>query len=289
MTGSYTLFMGICLLNPTLTNVGLGLQKLAINEIPTAETRSRRYVYALVWALGLMMQGLVVALQAKALTIGNASTLGGFAGFGLIALGIFSHVVLKEKISRRELAGMAIIISGTAMLGFFSHSHQRGTVAFEQRQMTIFLLAFCAVAAAMIFFMLRDIQTRGGVVLGLIGGAIGGLGIVFLKIVVGRFAAKSGTPGALLSMLADPYLWLALVGGVGGVVLVQVGYKYGKAIHVVPGFSSMVVITPALCGYLVLNEPITAVCVLSLALITTGVLITTTAARTEKSQAQARV
>jgi drug/metabolite transporter (DMT)-like permease len=283
MTANYSIFIGICLLNPTLTNVGLGLQKLAINRMPAPEYQARKQLYALIWAAGLSLQGVVVALQAKALSIGNASTLGGFAGFGLISLALFSHLILKEKILRRELAGMLVIIAGTAMLGFFSHGHQRGVADFEQQRMTLFLLAFCVAAAAAVAFMLRDIRAYGGAVFGLLGGAVGGLGLVFLKIVMSGIAGKAGSSGLLLHILTDPYTWLAVVGGIGGVVLVQVGYKFGKAIQVVPGFSSMVVIMPALCGFVVLRESLPPICIASLTVITAGVLVTTTADRSAET------
>ncbi|MFA6449478.1 MAG: hypothetical protein WCX65_08425 [bacterium] len=285
MVSNYSIFIGICLLNPTINNVGMGLQKLAINNIPAAGNRSRKSTYALVWTLGLALQGSVVVLGAKALTIGNASTLGGFAGFGLIALAAFSHLALKERILKRELFGMATIIAGTAALGFFSNGHQSGIADFEQARMTAFLIACGAVAAAAVFLMLRDMRAYGGAVLGTLGGAIGGLGMIFMKVVVNRYAKKIGAEGLIIDFLSDPYTWMTIVGGVGSVVLVQFGYKYGKAIQVVPGFASMVVIMPALAGFIVLREATTLICVASLAVITAGVLITTTADRKMKQQA----
>lgn len=277
MISNYTIFIGICLLNPTLTNVGMGMQKLAVNNIPVAEPRSRKSMFMAVWMIGLLLQGVVVVLSAKALSIGNASTLGGFAGFGLVALAVFSHLVLKEKILKQELLGMMIIIAGTAMLGFFSHGHQGGISGFEQRRMTLFLVACTAVSAVAVVFMLRDIQSYGGVVLGTISGAAGGLGMIFLKIVVSHFKGMGGAGLHIAAILCDPYVWLAVVGGLGSVALVQIGYKYGKAIQVVPGFSSMIVIMPALAGVLVLKEPTSIICVVSLAVIIAGVLVTSTA------------
>jgi len=280
MTADYSLFIGICLMNPTLTNVGMGLQKLAINKMAAASAPpDRKPLYVSVWVSGLILQIVVMLLQIKALSLGNASTLGGFAGFGLVTLTIFSHLVLKEKILKRELAGMALIIAGTAMLGFFSHATQHGIAGFEQRRMTLFLAAFAVAATAALLFMFRDKKRYGGMILGMLGGCIGGLAIVFLKIAVSRFGGRFGDSGIALAILSDVYVWMALLGGVGGIVLVQFGYKFGKAIQVVPGFSSIIVIMPSLSGFLVLREILTVICVVSLAVIITGVLVATTADR----------
>ena len=277
MSAKYLIFIGICLTNPTLTNLGMGFQKLAINRIRAASGGKSKFV--LLWILGLVFQGMVVVLQVKALSIGNASTLGGFAGFGLIPLALFSHFVLKEEISRREFAGLGMILTGTAMLGFFSHGHQRGIVEFEQSRMTVFLIVYALACAGVVFFMMRNISVYGGPALGALGGSLGGLGLVALKIVVGRYIG-AGSGIVLSNILADPYTWLAVLGALGSVVLVQFGYKYGKAIQVVPGFSSFVVILPALSGVLVLRESLPLICILSLAVIISGVLVTTTANKT---------
>ena len=278
MDANYSIFIGICFLNPTLTNVGMGLQKHAINCIPATDNRARKSAYVMLWTLGLFFQGIVVVLAAKAVSIGNASTLGGFAGFGLISLAVFSRLVLKEVISKREFFGMFTILVGTAMLGFFSNGHQKGLINFEQRRMIIFLICYAVVAAALVVFMLRDIKVYGGAILGVIGGGMSGLALVLLKIIVGHFAGKGFAAGLIIEVLKNPYSWLTAIGGVGGLTLVQIGYKYGKSIQVVPGFSSMVVIMPALSGYLVLREAVPLICAVSLAVITAGVLITTTAA-----------
>ena len=102
MNIKYLIFLSICLLNPSLTNIGMGLQKLAIDRMPRAGGSARKRNLALLWVLGLVCQVAVVLLAAKALTIGNASTLGGFAGFGLVVLALFCHFVLKEEMLKQD-------------------------------------------------------------------------------------------------------------------------------------------------------------------------------------------
>jgi drug/metabolite transporter (DMT)-like permease len=255
----------------------MGLQKLAIDRMPQAGGPARKRFLVSLWILGLLCQFAVVLLAAKALTIGNASTLGGFAGFGLVVLALFCHFVLKEEMFKQELAGIALILAGSTLLGIFSHGFQSGHAHFESRGMIIFLSVYlCAVALAVVF-MLRNVKAYGGAVLGTVGGSMGGLAMIFMKILVSRFAG-TGVPLAVGALLSDVYFWMMVVGGLGGVGLVQVGYKFGKAIQVVPGFASMVVIMPALCGFIVLREPLPLICAISILIITAGILVTTTAA-----------
>ena len=88
-----------------------------------------------------------------------------------------------------------------------------------------------------------------------------------------RTATALLTGPALLKALLFPYTIPMALGGVAGIVLVQFGYKYGKAIQVVPGFSSMVVIVPTLAGAATIGEPVTRAGLISIAIITIGVLV----------------
>ena len=113
MEPKHVLFFAICVLNPMFQNVGMGLQKWAVDQVPRQETRGGKWAWIGVWVLGLLAQAVVVVLASIALTIGNASTLGGFAGLGLIALAIFSWLVLRENIVPKEIYGMVLIVAGS--------------------------------------------------------------------------------------------------------------------------------------------------------------------------------
>ncbi|HOX29188.1 MAG TPA: hypothetical protein PLQ76_08560, partial [bacterium] len=261
--------------NPTLTNIGLGLQKWAIdNKIHTSES-GKGALFVSVWCFGLLLQLFVFFLAFKALSIGNASTLGGFAGFGLVVLTLFSFAILKEHILKQEMLGMTLILTGTASLGFFSSGHQSAEVIVHQQSMLVFFMVYFAFAAAGIFLLFKNLRGYGGAIFGLFGGSTSGLAMVFLKIVTHLPGMKESL---LSTMIHSPYTWLMAIGGVGGMALVQIGYKFGKAIQVVPCFSSMVVIIPTIAGISILGESVPTACILSVVVITSGVILTTTAA-----------
>lgn len=281
MDVKYLLFIGICIINPAFQNVGMGFQKMAVDRTPGARTKAEKRKWIGVWIIGLLFQVVVVIAGSAALTMGNASTLGGFAGLGLIFIALFSHYILKEEVLRRELWGMALVVVGTCILGYYSHGSQNPNVELDTSRMTSFFTVYLIAAAAAIVFMLKNLVAYGGAILGILGGTMNGLGLVFQKVVMARVMELSETTGVgaiILNLLTLPYTWLMIVGGIGGLIVVQFGYKYGKAVQVVPGHASSVVLIPVIAGMAILGEVVPPLCLAGIAVITVGVIVTTTAA-----------
>lgn len=282
MDPSYMLFLGICILNPCIQNVGMGIQKLSIDKTPLQETSGGKAVWVGVWILGLLFQAVVVVLGFKALSLGYpAATLGGFAGLGLVFLAVFAYVVLKEKILRNEYIGMALVVAGTVVLGMFSHGAANLEVELETKRMLMFFGPYFVLVAFGIYMLVRYKETYAGAVLGLIGGSMNGIGVVFQKIVTLTSLDVSGLDTLLISLfkaLLNGYTWVMIIGGVGGLIVIQYGYKYGKAVQVVPGHAAMVVIVPAMAGVVIAKEHVPPIAWLCIVVITIGVLIITTAA-----------
>jgi len=284
MDPAYMIFLGICVLNPCLQNVGMGMQKWAIDRTPRAADTVGKAGWVGVWIVGLLFQIIVVLLAFKALTLGNASTLGAFAGLGLIFLALFSFLVLKEKILRKELVGIALIMAGTVVLGYFSHGSQSPDVHMQTSRTYGFFGAYMGLVLVGLVMLKFHLHTFGGGILGLIGGSMNGVGVVTQKIVTHTavqmnidFSSFAAFWSTLVVLLGNVYTWLMVIGGVGGFIVIQIGYKYGKAVQVVPSHASMVVIVPALAGVVLLGETVPWVCWLCIAVITAGVIITTTA------------
>ncbi len=318
MDSTYLLFIAICAFNPLFQNVGMGLQKWSIDQTPKAQTSAKKALWIGIWIVGLLCMIAVVLLAFKALTLGNASTLGAFGGLGLIVIAVFSRFVLKEEILRQEMVGIVLIVIGTCVLGYFSQESQSPEVNMETSRMIGFFAAYLFVIALGIILMRRNMEGFGGAVLGLIAGSMNGLGLIFQKVFTyflftvpekfgitdfgqiwahvsaviknpgmdaEAFAAQAGLNAGLLATIIDVsplgilfYGILMAVGGVGGFVVVQFGYKYGKAVQVVPGYASMIVALPVIAGIILLGEAVPIIPLLCVALIVAGVVVTTTAA-----------
>ncbi len=279
MKTSYLIFLGICILNPLILNLGMGLQKLSIDRIGKLKRGSGKSGWMVIWTVGMIFVFAPGIIGFKALSLGNASTLAGFAGLGLIFLTLFSYFVLKEEISRKELYGMILIVIGTSLLGYFSGESQNPKVTLETQKLIIFFAIYLGAIFIGIFMLIKNLQSFGGAILGMIGGSLNGVGLTFQKIVTPMFMGIRFNDGStIIKFLSNPYTWLMIIGGIGGVIVIQFGYKYGKAIQVVPGHAATVIIIPAIAGMIVLGEIIPVVCLISILIVTVGVIITTTAA-----------
>ena len=215
------------------------------------------------------------------MTLGNAATLGGFAGLGLIFLALFARFALKEKIVPKEMLGMVLIVAGTIILGIFSHGSQSAAVNMETQRIAGFFAVYGALFIIGIILLTRNLHAYGGAILGLLGGSMNGLGVVFQKVVVHRimeiFHSGEAIWLIIIKLLLNGYTWIMIVGGIGGLIVIQFGYKYGQAVQVVPGHASMVVVVPVMAGMIILGETMPVKCLVGIAVIIAGVLITTTA------------
>jgi len=267
-----------------LQNVGMGFQKWSIDKTPKAVGKNGKAKWVGVWILGLLFQVVVVVLTGVAVTLGNASTLGAFAGSGLIALSIFSYFVLKEKIVSKEIMGMVLIILGTGVVAAFSRDAQSAEVHLDMTRNGIFFGPYLGAVAVGLVLLKKNLHTLGGAILGLIGGSMNGIGVPTMKIVLNKFQEMNIEAGNFAAMmtavgirLLDIWTWIMIVGGVGGMIVIQFGYKYGKAVQVVPGHAAMVVVMPAIAGAVLLGETVPPMAWVGIAIVTVGVLITTTA------------
>jgi len=284
MSAGYLLFIGLCLICPAFQNVGMGFQKWSIDKTPPARGM-KKAMWIGVWILGLLFQLGGVTLGFKALTLGNASTLAAFGGTGLIYLSLFSYFVLKEEILKKEMIGIGIIIISTAVVGIFSSASQDPEVELETLRVAATLGVYLVFVAAGVFVLFRNLEMYGGAILGMIAGSMNGFGILFQKVVTAEFKGMELVAGStLLKLLSFPYTWLMIIGGVGGFVVVQFGYKYGKAVQVVPSFAATIIMIPTLAGMTMLNETVPPLCLLSVAVIVIGAIITTTAAPSKHKQ-----
>ncbi len=278
MDVKYLIFIGLAMLTPAIENIGLGLQKLAIDKIPAANGRLKKSGWTFVWILGFALTIVVALLIFKTMSLGNASTVGAFSGFGLIVLALFSRFVLKEKILPRELIGILIIMSGTSLIGYFSHGHQNTSVDYDSEKLLIFILCqACLIGAG--FAVTVKAPRLAGVILGIIAGSIAGLSVTTQKILSHTFLGLFRDPlhADYAAIALTPVTWIMVLYGIGGVVLLQFAYKKGKAVQVVPSRATGAILTPLIAGVALLNESVPPLSLLGTLVIIAGIIVTTTA------------
>jgi drug/metabolite transporter (DMT)-like permease len=282
MDTTYAIFMSICILNPAFQNVGMGFQKWAVDKVPIQTTKAGKWKWIGVWIIGLLFQAVVVVLTSYAMTIGNASTLGGFAGLGLIFIALFSYFVIKEEVLPKEIFGMVLIVIGTMVLGYYSHGAQSPDVNMAHDKLVMFFAGYFVCVGIGLVLLFKNLHSYGGAILGIIGGSMNGLGVIFNKVFMNTatalFHSGDGIGTILVKMLMNGWTYVMIIGGVGGMIVIQFGYKYGKAVQVVPGHAVMVVVVPVFASVILIGESVPVIGIPAVLIITIGTLITTLAA-----------
>ena len=88
-------------------------------KIGFAITDRHRTKGAIVWFLSTLSMPVAVFLILYAVTIGNASLVGAMSGSGLASLAVFSHLYMREGISKQELIGVFTVIVAAILIGSF--------------------------------------------------------------------------------------------------------------------------------------------------------------------------
>jgi drug/metabolite transporter (DMT)-like permease len=242
-----------------VSNLGLGIQKSGAGALSAgrALATSRAAQGKLVlWLVGLALYGLGTVLVFQALSLGQAALVSSISGVGLAALAVYSALVLREPIDRRVLAGIGLIILGTALIGLFGRAAP-AEFQFNRAALVIYLAALAAAAGLAFAWSRRANQRRlTGFSLAFLAGVMGGSALLFHKAAAGLCAfdvTEAASVGCLARM---PYFYLGFIVGTVALGVIQYAYQFGAAIEIVPAFAGTLLLTPVFGGLLVYGEAI---------------------------------
>ncbi len=115
------LFFGILLglIAYILLYIGKGVQKYAITGLQTDKTLKSKH--SGVWIFGTVLTVSFLGLHWVSLAVfhTNVNIIAPLEGVGLVSLLVFSFFVLKEKLTKWELGGTLLIITGTVLITVF--------------------------------------------------------------------------------------------------------------------------------------------------------------------------
>ncbi len=273
-TGKLILGILIGFISYILLYLGKGIQKWAIegfkDVIKNKDTEKRAKTKrqsknSLVWIIGTILTAAFLFVQWIPLTLLDISVnlIAPLEGFGLIVLLVFSHFVLKERITKIEVIGAVLIISGIVLIN---------VVASEPSILTILDVNFAAfwILLSVIFgletvgilIMTLILQNKrwSGILIALLAGScmawqtlskrisdIQGLGLIFTFVV---FTFATATLG-----------------------FTQWAFTKIQANLVVPIFTSVSIILTSILGYFVIGETIKTIQIAGILIIVFGVLL----------------
>jgi uncharacterized membrane protein len=248
----------------SLLDVGKASQKLALGIL-----RQRRLAGVSLWLAATLATSVSSFLILYAVSIGSVVIVGAMAGTGLAAATLFSIFILKEQPNVREILGLVAVLLGPFIIGSFSQEPAPTRVLIVH----LFVFMVAAIAVSMLSILLITAKPAlMGVVLSGFAGSIGGFVVLFQKVSTTAFAAshsfldrlspdsplrlaaKGTLAHRLVRVFANPYALTWILLSLVSMFLLQLSYKYDKAIRIIPSFAANYILIPIVGGVLVFRE-----------------------------------
>lgn len=139
--------------------------------------------------------------------------------------------------------------------------------AFDKKILLISLGVLLGIDLLLAVFSLTTRKLHG-FSFGFLAGSVNGIALTLVKV-----AALSAGSMALGAQLKGPWLYLAFLFGIFATVFTQIGFWRDRALIVVPTYTSLTMMTPAVMEYLVFGFRLDTVQYLSLLFIVAGVVV----------------
>ena len=262
-------FLGYSVMNISQAGQKIGLEKKGDRQVAG-------------WSLWIgatigTLLGVVIVLVA--LSIGAVSLVGAMAGTGLVALAIFSHFAMGEKITWSDVVGIATIIGASVLIGIFAQEQQDP----DPRWIVIHGLTGALIAVYIVLWIVAGKSDRAGLVLGGFGGTLAGTSMLYqngatVTADIGpliEFPLRESLTLDRLAALANPYLFIWFALSVGAFSVLQIAYGRGKAIHVIPAFNVHFIVIPVIGGVVGFAEAMHPLQWLGVAIIVAGTVFLT--------------
>lgn len=278
------LSMLIAFIGYSIRYISSACQKIGLKVRETKKVKG-----SAIWAIATLCSSVSVFVVLYAVAIGSVSIVATMAGTGLVSLAVFSALVMKESIRKRELLGILLILGAAALIGSFIRESKTSVIFLH----ALFLvLAILLVVYTVMWLVLRHQKNILGILIGVFAGTLSGFVPVFQKVATSSFGRASsliqpsgGTPpggeGSLSvidhakQVLLNPYALLWIVLSVGSMVIMQFAYKHDKAIRIIPAFSANYILVPVLLGVLCFQESLHPLQWIGILVILIGVLLVT--------------
>jgi len=252
------LYLSIAIVASVLMALGLLMMKSRSADLPLAA--GANVIGAIVawirdpmWIGGLGVQTVGWVCYVIAVSRAPVSMLAVMMQGGIGLFVVASVVILGERASPREWAGIGAIVFGMLMLTL---SLQGGEPegAFEPATLLIFtvLLTIAGLAPMAVARM-----NASGAAAAIMSGVAFGLGALFTKAMTLEFTA--GTAASIaLRIASNPYVYGMIVANIAGIVMLQNSFHSARAIIAMPLSGALSNIVPIAGGMIVFGERLPA-------------------------------
>jgi uncharacterized membrane protein len=262
--------------------LGKGLQKYGVDVIVHPKTMLRRdnLFKLFVWCLGTSGMVASALLLFTACAYGPITIIAALSGTGLIALALFSTWVLKERIGRSEIAGIILIVAGTALAGYFEKWPGVANVSlaaaparpFNATTTVLFSLGVVALSLGMAAYSLKNHYRFFGPIFGSISGFCGGISIFYQKGTM-IYCRCDAIFADIPAVLRNPFFYPFVITGLLDFLVTQYALTRSKAVTVVPCYQSFYIALPIGGGILAYYESFNVLQLAGVALLLWGVVL----------------
>ena len=253
-------------------NLGKGIQKLKVHVwSPAKEVLSpaKRRDF-LIWCAGMLMTTVAGLLFTQATRMTDkTSVVSSLNGVGLIALSIFSVIVLKERVGPREWSAVMMIICGTGMFQFFNKASEGG------QHFDFNTLLFCLAGCVLVYAVLSVAANRMKKGIAFVYAAIAGTFLAFMVIFF-DIAAVKGEGRPFLASILTSYWLLGFFMGNGAFLFTNMAFFHGAGIVIVPTVNSFMIVVPMILEIFIFKVMLLPVQYLGAGIIVLGVILLTT-------------
>jgi len=260
-------------------SVGKGLQKygLAFVTQPRQTLRERKHREVAAWCTGTAGVVGSAFFVFAACAYGPVSLVAALSGTGLVGLVAFSAWALRERVGKTELAGIALVVTGTLLVGCFDAwprlpgygLARRGTGGLHAGNLIVYASGIVAVSLAAAFASVRSGYRAFGLVFGSIAGLCGGLSVFFQKAAMIQCAC-SDIFADIPSTVRMPYFYLFALTGLGDFAVTQYALTRAKAVTVVPSYQVFNMLVPVVGGVVAYYERLNALQIVGVATLAAG-------------------
>jgi uncharacterized membrane protein len=280
----------LTLIGSVLKIFGFVFEKKGQNLIPQdvhGLNRIFRSAKTPIWDLGFLVAISTFPLTIISINAGYLSVLMPLYNFGILVLVLLGIVYLKEKVTRNEFIGIAILIVGVVMLGFSTEN--TGLIMSVNPVWTIIFIVVIAAFPFVLSLFWKD----PSLFYSLVAGVVMSIAVILVKIISITITAMPGMSNGLniFSIKLDENLifgifvpgWRVLSLLTWGVILFIIfhevalifAFKRGRAMFVVPIEKVSSIAMPAIAGFLLFQESANPIVIIGFVLSVLGSVILT--------------
>lgn len=247
-----------------LHSIGILMQKKGANGLNLKELKNIKNITIssdlLIWVAGLCLAYNIsvvpTAIASKGL---SPEVVSAISGLGIVFIIIMSNLFLKEKLYKRDIL-FSIIIAICIFIICITQLNE--SITYVDSTM-FYILTFVPFLLFIPVFSKTLTSKIKAMLCSSLSGLTGGVAYVVLNI-----AMKDGG-NSFAGIFSSSYTYeYIIIGFISGAFL-QVAYKFGDIIHIVPIQMSLTVIYPLICSYFIFHKRISIVQDLSIVAIGT--------------------